>query len=315
MLEHTKLVMLTSLGWLLVGCPQGPFQPQGGDEGDEAPVENVVAGATCSSLADCPEGQICVGERCRYADTSVAGEMLGAAAAAQLEAGDFGGAVRTFDEGIEAYKQAKSPVPPEILCGAAVAALQEGGGQDARERAATRADACLRGSLPGDPRRDEVLEGLTRLRYEGLEPTLFDKAEPAQRFFTKEPSRPTVDAIDVQVQLPDVDEKGFDEISEAARGEEARRAIADCFVQDWDLRHERRVRAALILKLKSTMKDMVTYDIFTPKIEVEQTSLAQDGFEPCVAGALTSVLAEAAPKNIGRRVSWKHPFEVTARLQ
>ncbi|MFW5876954.1 MAG: hypothetical protein ACOCXM_09470 [Myxococcota bacterium] len=315
MIQHTKLVMLASLGWLLVGCPQGPFQPEGDDESGDAPAQEVVAGATCSGLSDCPEGQICVGKRCRYTNTSVAGEMLSAAAAAQLDAGDFGGAVRTFDEGIEAYQQASAPVPPEILCGAAVAALQEGGGQDARERAATRADACLRGSLPGDPRRAEVLEGLTRLRYEGLEPTLFDEAEPAQRFFTKEPSRPTVDAIDVRVQLPDVDEKGMEEIREAIHGEAARRAIADCFVQDWDLRHERRVQAPLILKLKSTMKDMRTYDIFKPEIEIEQTSLAEDGFEPCVAGALGSVLSDAVPKNIGRQLSWQHPFEVTARLQ
>ncbi|MFW6067392.1 MAG: hypothetical protein ACOC97_03580 [Myxococcota bacterium] len=300
---------------LMAGCPQGPFPPGSEDDDETAVPASLPAGASCAGVADCPSNQVCVEGRCRYAETSVAGEVLASAAAAQLEAGDFAGAVRTFDEAIDVYDQAQAPVPPAVLCGAAVAALQEGGSQGARERAARRADACLRGSLPGDPQRDQVLEGLTRLRYEGLDATLFDQPEPAERFFTKEPSRPTVDTIAIRFDLPDADEKGYDEAKEAIQSEEARRAIADCFLQDWDIRHERSVQGSFVLKMSAKMKDMGYYDVFEPEIEVTQTSLAQDGFDPCVAGALAGVVDGALPKNVGRRVSWQHPFEVSARLQ
>jgi hypothetical protein len=303
---------LVSIG-LALGCPQGPFPLEGAP--DDEPSEAMAAGATCAGTPDCPSDQVCVSKRCQYQHTSVAGEVLASAGAAQLEAGDFPGAVRTFDEAIDAFSQAEAPVPPVVLCSAAIAAMQEGSSPDARERAARRADACLRGSLPGDTKRAKVLEALTRLRYEGLDPRLFDQPEPAERFFTKEPSRPTVDAIDITFQFPETDERGFTEVLQVLKGEEARRAISDCFIQDWDLRHERRVSAALLLKFRSTMRDMGTYDVFRPEAEVTQTTLAQDGFEPCVAGALTAMLPDALPQNLGRRVQWQQPFEITARLQ
>lgn len=298
---------------LLAGCPEGPFPLD--SKADEPQGDPIPAGAACRGTPDCPKGQLCVEAECQYQNTSVAGEVLASAGAAQLEAGDFAGAVRTFDQAIDAYENAQAPIPPQILCGAAIAAMQEGSSPDARERAARRADACLRGSVPGASHRAEVLEGLTRLRYEGLDARLFDEPEPADRFFTMEPSRPTVDAIDIRVKLPDSDERGFDDVQQVLEAEAARRAISDCFIQDWDLRHERKVDAALVLKLKSKMRDMGTYDIFVPEAEVAQTSLAQDGFEPCVAVALTSMLSDALPKNMGRRVSWQHPFEITATLQ
>jgi hypothetical protein len=310
---HTQRAVVLLGFALLVGCPEGPFPLEAPKEEPEA--EPFSAGAACAGTPDCPSDQLCVEGRCQYQVTSVAGEVLASAGAAQLEAGDFAGAVRTFDQAIDAYENAEAPIPPEILCGAAIAAMQEGSSPDARERAARRADACLRGSLPGASLRSKVLEGLTRLRYEGLDARLFDQAEPADRFFTMEPSRPTVDAIDIRVELPDTDEKGAEEVKQVLNGEEARRAISDCFIQDWDLRHERRVSAALLLKLSSSMRDMGTYDIFVPEAEVTQTSLSQDGFEPCVAGALSALMSDALPKNLGRRVSWQQPFEITARLQ
>jgi hypothetical protein len=297
----------------LLGCPEGPFALEQDEPEPEGPP--MAAGASCAGTPDCPGEQICVEGACRYQRTSVAGEVLASAGAAQLEAGDFAGAVRTFDQAIDAYDNAEAPVPPPILCGAAIAALQEGSGTDARERAAKRADACLRGSLPGDAQREAVLAALTRLRYEGLDARLFDQPEPAGRFFTMEPSRPTVDAIDIRVELPDADDRGFDEVRQALQAEQARRAISDCFIQDWDLRHERNVSASLLLKVSSNMRDMGTYDIFVPSAEVAQTSLSQDGFEPCAAQALTDMLSDALPSNLGRRVSWQHPFEITARLQ
>lgn len=303
------LVLLGAIG----GCPQGPFQPKKPD--DVKPQRHLPAGATCAATGDCPADQVCVDDRCHYAATCVAGEVLASAAKAQLTAGDFGGAVRAYDEAIVAFDHNKTPVPPRILCDAAIAALRAGPGQDARERAARRADACLRGSLPGDKRRREVIEGLTRLRYDGLDPTNFDKPQPPERFFTKEPTRPTVDAIQIDIDLPKSDDKGYDDVKQALEGDASRRAIADCFLQDWDIRHNRQVKAALLLKLKSEMHDMVYYDVYKPEASVSQTSLAQDGFEPCTAAALTDVLKDALPKNMGGKISWQQPFEVTAHLQ
>jgi hypothetical protein len=177
-----------------------------------------------------------------------------------------------------------------------------------------RADACFRGSLPTDALRADVLASVSRLRYDGLDMALFDRAEPPERFFTREPSRPTVDAIEIALDLPDRDSAGYADVGEQLRGEAARRAIADCFVQDWEIHHQRSVHASLVLAFETRMRDMGDYDVFEPVLEVRATSLAQDGFEPCTAAALTEAMRGAL--RIGRSVSaWQAPFDVGARLQ
>jgi hypothetical protein len=294
------------------GRPSLLDNPPGDEGGGHGPTTRPPAGTTCEGRGDCPSDQVCVERECRYRDTSVAGEIFATAAAGQVEAGDWEGAIRTYDQAIEQFETAHAPVPPEILCASAALTLRTASDPEARERGARRADACFRASLPGAPEREEVRGAVARLRFEGLDTALFDRSEPAERFFTQEPSRPTVDALAIDVELPDSDEAGAREIREQLAGEAAHRAIADCFVQDWELRHERQAHASLILRYATHLHDMGTYDVFEPEISIEKTTVAEDGFEPCVARSLAAAIT--APRG-SRTVAWQTNIEITAAVQ
>jgi hypothetical protein len=290
----------------------------GGDtavDADGEPIAAGPAGATCTGLQDCASGRACVEGRCRYLQTTVRGEVLASSAEAILQSGDAETALGTYEEAIGAFENAEVPIPPEVLCGAALAALRLTSATDGRERAGRLSDRCFRGSLPGDPLRSEALRSLGRLRFDGLSLVAFDEEEPASRFFTEEPSRPTVDAIEIGLDLPPEESNpGYDELKELMQGEGGTRAIADCMVQDWEIRHERRATASLVLEMETRLRDMGDYDIYQATATVKQQSLAPDGFEPCVAGAMSALFEEEAPR-LGRSARWQIPFEVTASLQ
>lgn len=273
------------------------------------------AGATCSGRDDCTSDQVCVDARCRYRDTSVAGEVLASAAEAQAESGDWNGALETYDQAFRAFETADAPVPPEIACGAAELILRTATDAEARERGARRADLCFRITVPGDARRLAVRRALARLRYEGLEIALFDREDPAERFFTQDPSRPTVDAVQVDVQMPDLDpheSSSHTAIRERLRSEDGVRAIAECFIQDWDANHDRSATADLRMSYATRLRDMGSYDVYEPVIEIAQTSTAQDGFEPCLAAALPA-LFDPEDRSL-RGEAWEQAVRITARL-
>ena len=304
------LVGLTALA-SLAGCDQ---LGRGGEPAEAAPEEPPgPAGATCVGRGGCPADQRCVEGRCRYQATNVRGEVLAASGDALRESGDLDGALAIYVEAIGAFEDAEVPTPPDVLCGAALSALRLTGQEDGRERAGRMADACFRGSLPGDPLRVEALRALGRLRYDGLSLIAFDEEEPASRFFTERPSRPTVDAVEIGLDLPDEDQPGYDDLKTLMQSEMGTRIIADCFIQDWELRHERQAHASLVLKLETRMRDMGDYDVYEGTATVEQRGVEVDGFVPCVAGALTG-LFESEGTRSGRRSSWQIPFEVTAGL-
>ncbi len=310
---------LPSLALLVVltGCPQRPDaqRPVSAPSAPARPAP-VAAGSSCRATFDCPEGQLCVGAVCRYAQSSVAGEVLATAARALAAQGDEAGAARLYGEAVEAFATRRRPVPPELLCAAAASALRAARTTDERERAAKRADDCFRNSLPGAPEREPVRQALTRLRYEGLDLAHFDEPSPAGRFFTREPQRPTLDAVEVAIELPDVDAPGFDRVAEIFRSPEATRAVADCFVKGWGARHERAARGALVVQLQSRLRDMGYYDVYEANVRVAPGGgeKASD-FERCTAEALQKLLAERLKRRIGRVVSWKQAVEVSARLQ
>ncbi len=313
----TVALAALALAPALAACPPQGSAPQVAAEA-AAPVRPaaVPAGTTCRSTFDCPEGQLCVGGACRYERTSIAGEVLATAARALAGQGDQAAAAKLYGEAIEAFATQQRPVPPSLLCEAAASALRAARSTDERERAAKRADDCFRNSLPGAPEREPVHQALTRLRYEGLELSHFDEASPAGRFFTREPERPTLDAVEVAIELPDVDAPGFDRVAEIFRSPEATRAVADCFVTDWERNHQRAARGALVVQLQSRLRDMGYYDVYEANVRVVPGGGDKAStFERCGAEALEKLLAERLKRRIGRVVSWKQVVEVSARLQ
>ncbi|HEY8427058.1 MAG TPA: hypothetical protein VIL20_01735, partial [Sandaracinaceae bacterium] len=259
---------------------------------------------------------VCVDSRCRYRETSVAGEVLASAAEAQAEAGDWNGAIETYEQAFRAFESAGAPVPPELACGAAELILRTATDAEARERGARRADQCFRITLPGDPSRLAVRRALARLRFEGLEIALFDRDEPAERFFTQEASRPTVDAVEVEVQMPDLEPReppSHTAVRNRLNSEDGRVAIAECFISDWETNHDRSTTADLRISYSTRLRDMGSYDVYEPVITIAQTTAAQDGFEYCLAQALPSLFD---PENRSMRGEpWEQTVRITARVQ
>jgi hypothetical protein len=293
-------------------APPGAEPPPGAPEA-AATTRRPPSGTSCAGRDDCPSDQICVERHCRYRESSVAGEILAAAAAAQVEAGDWEGGMRAFDDAIAAYDAAHRPVPPEILCGSAALILRTSTDAEGRERGARRADQCFRASVPGLPAREDVARALSRLRFEGLDSSLFERADPAERFFTGEATRPTLDALTISVVVPeDEDLAGLAAVRSALNEEAARRAIGECFEQDWESRHERSAHATLVLRYATRLHDMGLYDTYEPELTFERVTVAEDGFEPCLASALSGVVP--VPRS-GRVVSWQTSVEIDARVE
>ncbi len=321
--EPRSTVMSALLGLALAASTMGSTECSGSnDTGAVAIVQPgeeegppPPAGSTCTGA--CPREQVCVGGVCRYLHASASGELLATGAAAQLQVGDVDGALESYDRAAEAYRSASAEVPPDVLCGAALAALRAGTEHEQREAAAARCDACFRGSLPGYAMRREVQSALARLRFDGLDVGAFDEAAPPTRFFSQEPSRPTTDAIEIAISFGESDEAGFAELTERLRGDASQRIIGDCFVEDWQRSHERSLHADLLLKLRTRLRDMGDYDIFEPEIEIVPASGAgsPEGFATCVATGLTTSTVEDLPR-FRRQISpWQEPFEVGVRVQ
>jgi len=242
----------------------------------------------------------------------VAGEILAASASALVEAGDWEGAIRTYDQAMQAYNDSHAPVPAELLCQSASIILSTSTDAEGRERGARRADQCFRGSLPGYPPREDVRRAVARLRFEGLDVALFDRAEPAEQFFTGDVTRPTIDALAIDIQVPDTEDMTLAPLRTALATDEAHRAIAECFVQDWEVRHERSAHASVVVNFATHLRDMGTYDVYEPALTVAPTTVAQDGFEPCVAGALEAAIT--FPRG-ARTVAWRTTVDIDAHVQ
>jgi len=311
----TCMAMLLTASSLL-GCQDQFGLSLGGSGSGTDSVSDgspMPPGATCASTRDCDSGRACVEHRCRPLTTSVAGEILATLAAEQLESGDGQGASATYAEALQAFETSGAAATPAVLCGAADAMMQAARGPEARETAARMADRCFRGSLPGDPSRASIQKTLGELRYDGLWLAAFDEASPAAQYFTARPARPSADSVDVDIQLPDNNAASFEEIAQKIRSAELARAVADCFIQDWELRHESSASASFQLDYRVRMRDMGDYDAYLGTATVSALGGAADGFEPCVGAALESTLGSEPSR--ARGGSWNETVRIQATLR
>ncbi|MCA9574593.1 MAG: hypothetical protein R3B40_02655 [Polyangiales bacterium] len=306
------------LSFLLLGAAHGcDFRPSpqdpvfsSEDEGTATPPR--IPGGTCSGPRDCATDQVCSESVCVAARTSVRGELLSAAAVQQAEAGDASGAAETYVASIAAYDTAELQPPGATLCRAALSMLNATLRADAREAAARMGDRCLRSTLPGDPLRTRVIAALGRMRYDGLNLAAFDQPEPPERFFTETPARPDPNRVSVTFEVAPVDSRSFDPVMTALQGDAARAVAQDCFLQDWEVRHEAQAQAGFQVRYFSRLRDMGSYDAYPAELELEQQSLAQEGFEPCLARALPGVVE--LPRSLSRSVSYETTMTVQASL-
>jgi len=314
---------------LLIGCQRRPSPTSGGGDesgstqtdttgasGDRAQASRrPPAGATCSGRDDCTSDQVCVEGRCRYRATSVSGEILAAAAHAQGATGDWGGAIETYQASFARFHEQDAPIPPSVVCAAAELTLRSASDPEGRERGARQADLCFRTTVPAHPARQGVMQALARLRYEGLDISLFDAEEPAERFFTQDPSRPTVDVVETEIEMPELEppKRSHAAVSERLESEDGRRTIAECFVQDWENRHESSAMAELVIRHTTRLQDMGSYDVYVPQIEIEGSTGAEEGFEHCLAQGLPGLFDPNARGARGE--PWSQAVRFHARIQ
>lgn len=300
---------------LVGGCNEPANTPRFGAsasaQGATGEASIAMPGTTCGGQSDCGEGLICVEERCRYAQTSVAGEILASSAESLAQAGDWEGAIEAYADAQAAYVAAHAPVPAEISCQHATLILSTATTTESREAGAHQADACFRASVPGFAPREEVRRAVARLRFQGLEVALFDQETAPERFFTQEQSPPTVDAVVATLEMPTEEQPNIGDLRAQLAADTAKHAVAECFIQDWEVRHEREARASLVMRYATRMRDMGDYDSYVPELTVSHTELNEDGFGPCVSRALTANLV--APRS-GRVVAWQITLDVAARI-
>ena len=71
--------------------------------------------------------------------------------------------------------------------------------------------------------------------------------------------------------------------------------------------------AELVIRYSTTLRDMGDYDIYVPQVAVEQTTQAEDGFEPCLHRALPGLFD---PNNRSiRGEPWNQAVRIAARIQ
>lgn len=308
-----RIVILSSLLITLLGC-QDQFGLSMGEEAENSGTTSALPpGASCDRIEDCGSEQVCVDEVCRYQRTSVAGEILAAVALDQIEAGDAASALTSFQEALAAFEEAEAPVPPEVLCNAASTTLGTASDVQTREIGARLADGCFRNSLPGHPARGPVYEALATMRYDGLWPAAFDAAEPEERFFTAQPSRPSADSVQVDMAIPENTGPGYEEAAARFRSPELARVVADCFITDWESRHESSASAELKLSYRSRMRDMGDYDAYFGAVELEAGG-AGGAFETCVMSAVSANFS-GEPTRARRSGSWEETIRISAQLR
>ncbi len=307
---------MTLLAVALLACDRHAADAQPdpvfASEDDGSAARPRIPGATCGGPSDCAADQVCLNATCVGARTSVRAELLTAGAALQSEAGDIAGAAASYQEAVEAYEAAEITPPGAVLCRAALTFLNMTHQADTRERAARMADRCLRQTLPGDPLRERVIAALGRMRYDGLNLGAFDLPEAPAAFFTEAPARPDPNRVQVTIAVVPLESSSFAPIVTALQGDAARAAAQDCFLQDWEVRHEQQAAASFQVRFSSRLRDMGSYDAYPAELELVQQSLAQEGFEPCLARVLPSVVE--LPTSLGRVVSYETTMTVNATL-
>lgn len=285
--------------------------PGEGDHRAEA-SRRPPAGASCTGRRDCTSDQSCVEGICRYRETSAAAEVLASAARAQVATGDAEGAIESYRRAFEAFHEERAPVPPEVVCPSAELILHTASDSEARERGARQADLCFRTTVSGDPLRTPVHRALSRLRHLGLDLALFDRDDPAETFFTGEAGAPSFDVIGVEVQMPDLEpaEPASHMAIRRTMREDGVRTIAECFVRDWEMRHEETASAELIVRFATTVRNMGDHDVHEASVELAPASGAEEGFEPCLVGL--TALFDPGDRSL-RGEPWTQAVRIVAR--
>lgn len=285
-------------------------------DGFDAPAEPrsdqpMPSGSSCVSHRDCVGEQVCVEGICQYRRTSVAAETLAIAAARLRDAEELKESVRAYRAAVGAYRAVSAPVPAHVSCAFAEASLLAATDAKEREAAAHQADDCFRNSLPGDPNRTRALGAVAKMRYDGLALARFDDERPAERFFTDQPTRPTIDSLSLVI-APDATGALPPKVAEKLVDSSVRRAVGRCFVTSWEAKRGREADAELILRQVTHPENVRGNAVFRASLRAEVLESNPPSFGSCLSATLPAAL-EATPHQV-QNTSWQVSLRIGARL-
>jgi hypothetical protein len=199
---------------------------------------------SCGATVHCADELRCFDLMCRRTTRSMVGDYYGALADELRGKGKLDEAVAAFVEALARYEAEKIAVPADTDCayGGALAATAAANPtrKEQAELAARVLHRCLLAVPVGSMLYTNALTELTRLDAVGLEPASLARAQAADLYLTKEPSKKGSDAVTVTVTAaPMPSGKTFGLVLDEIKKPELRGALVACWEKHADAtKHE-----------------------------------------------------------------------------
>lgn len=293
------------------GCDPGAKATKSGSAQEEERMSKEYE--SCSSTLDCRDGLRCVEGACRDTAVAVKGDYYAAVGRRALEAGDDDAAVSALRKAEAEYKAEELEAPPEILCSLGRALAAQPTDQMRAEEAASKLHRCLNLVPPESRLSEQALSYLALLDEAGLDPVHLASAETADRYLTKAPKKPPIEALTIKVEADDENNSSaFEKFVELLGSEETKQEISPCWKAYWEATREEE------LKVELPFKHVNRYDEYR---DIEYATIEVDDFEAPsngdVAKAAKCILEKVAPrgKKLARKIGswsrWSATFTLT----
>lgn len=265
---------------------------------------------SCSSSLDCAEGLRCFQQVCQPTEASLIGDYHMAVGARALTEGNTQKAVDAYTAAVNRYQSDKVTVPLALRCakGRALVALRQD--RDKAEQAARALHSCLRGAPVGSKLRARALADLAVLGASGLDPELLAREQDMDRYLTKAPARPSLDALKVEATGDGRTKAGtYTELLALLGSAQVREPLLTCWESHWKATKKKELSVTLPFKYRFIRAEFVEDD--RDKLSIEGGEPAAGSPERCVYDALAGVADEFAK---GKRTGNRWSADITIRI-
>jgi hypothetical protein len=184
---------------LLLAACDTRAQPSPAAAGAADPDRLSAEHETCGTTLHCAEGLRCFDSTCRRTDRSLLGDYHAALGARARDDGDLPAAAAAYGEALKRYGVEKLSVPVDIECAYGGVLATKPPDKESAELAARVLHRCVAGAPAGSDLRQQALRQAAALHAEGFDPEHLLRAEPADVYLSRAPSRPKTDDLKVGV--------------------------------------------------------------------------------------------------------------------
>jgi hypothetical protein len=223
--------------------------PTGGVRDDQKSKELE----SCGTTSHCQDKLRCFEHVCKRTARSTVGDYFAALGASQRAKGDLEGAISSYYQALDHYKNEKVDVPPDVDCayGASLAAGK--GNKEHAELGARVLHRCLLAVPVGSTLRDRALVDLATLNDAGLDPLTIGRTALADVYLTRSPSAPSTDKLAITVTAtPPVTAKSWQSIPDKFAEPDMRGQLIGCWQAYNAPTHKDSLSVAIGLTVKYT---------------------------------------------------------------